>query len=603
MKIGLQRQLARLFQTLMTVSLCSVHFASHAQTKVWQQDEQVKRKVGDVDLSMAKESSRNAKPGAFWASAIDRRNSVTGQFRGACAEVVLVDIQVTDQRKVNLEAFRTSKSGHDAPIKDVLHVLQQALAEQCEQLQVMRVGMSLLHPVMNYQGTATKADGWKLQDGHIATAFDGALTFEIRQRDYATTAGVHYRGGCQDKPTLLLEPMYENDTERAMAELPSMHHYMLLAGDVSALYAKHCPKATHIQYAINPMPQDYLCEAASGECFLEAKLDKEWAVDAAQFKAKEYYRPIANMNDVIEVLAAGRFDILPDYSGFYSGFVVSYFFNYDEHCKSYIRDPVPRSFRTVKRERWGNVIYEEGETVTFYVEREHADVLDRNFLPYRSWMQRYIFDGAYGKRHGDPVQNSMNVVGDLVRFSTQVKEFVKDHCTADKTMIVRQNFLNYTRSQPPVTGKYTTDKRPKPKFPPNGPSAPAFTKTYLEERTRAAQEVRELRDREAMEAWEARKGRAPAAAENPASDASSSNPPAASPQTNPQQTRQEIVAKTQALSRQHAEETNRLTQELQAKLRSAKTREERQALQLEFRQLKQQRQQELEKKILELSGR
>ncbi len=605
MKIDLDKQLARLLKGVLVVSLCSMHFVSHAQTKVWQQDDQVTRKVGDVHLSMQKNSARNAEPGAFWASAINGNTSVSGEFRGACSEVISVNIQAIDQRRVDLQAFRASKSGRDAPIKDVLQVLQQALSEQCEQLQVIRVNFSSYNakPDLNidYKGTAAKADGWKLQDGHIATAFDGALKFEIRSRDIPSTAGIDFRGGCEAKPTLLLEPIYQNETERQLSKLPTIQNYMLLARDVSAVYAKHCPNVTHIQYALNPMPQDYLCE--SGECFLEAKLDKEWVVDAAQFKVKEYYRPITNMDDVAEVLAAGRFDILADYDGFFSGFVVNYFFVYSDNCKRYIRDPVQRTMQSVKRERIGNVIYEEfGEPITFDVEREHADVFDRNWGPYEQWALKYIFDRTMGKEHGNPIQNSKDVIGSLVRFLTQIREFVGHNCTADKTLTVQQNFINYARSQPPVTGKYATDKRPKAKFPPNGPSAPAFTKSYLEARTRAAQEIRELREREGKEAWEARKARAPAASGNPANEPTRATPPADVPQASPQRTRQEIIAKTRELSRQYAEETNRLAQEYQAKMRNAKTREERQALQQEFQQRRQERQQEQEKKVLELSG-
>lgn len=601
-------------KSLLAASLLSIQLAAHAQPKVWEQHVRVSRQVGDVALSMNRGSSST--PRDFYALAENKMSRIRAEFQGACSELVAVNVLTLDSPS-NLERFLAPQSGPDLPIHDVLQVMREALAEQCEQLQVVRITFRPFLPMqgaISYEGTLTKTGGWRLQDGRINTSYDNAYVFEIRARDASSAVGLNFKGSCEKEPTLLL------GASPAGLKALSLEHYVDAVLAASPQYAKECPGVTRIRYAIDPMPGAVLCKK-EGDCFLEASFGKEWVVDASQFKVeeKENNRPIRNVKDMAEVLAAGRFDIVEDYRPFFSFFVMSYFIAYAEHCESHIREPVRRQIKFKKQN--GDSIGElnrEGDfiTIDMKVEKEYANVFDAHFGPGSRWQIIRGFSIATDPRHASsPMDGASAAVGSMLADMEQMREAIKG-CTGDRVLTVQQNMVNFARSRPPVTGKYATEKKPKMKYPPTGPSAPAFTAAYLEKRERARHE--EKQDSNPPSRLNATKDAAsvpatPSQQDDSVPPASTSigtvqpNAPAAAsmpapPGKDSTNDAKDRAAAMQELRRAHAHESSEALKEFQAKMKSA-TPQERRTLQLEFRQRQQERQQELQRRMLELSGR
>lgn len=492
----------------MWAAALAVPWLAFAQgAKVWEQDDQIVLRAGSVVLSMEKDGLRNAPPGSFYASAIKAQAGTRAEFHGACGAVLAVTLLATDTSKVDLAPYLASLSGRDLPVQDVLQLMRESLSEQCEQLEVLRVTFrsSPEQEIYSYEGTARKSDGWRLQDGRASTEFDGAFVFEMRFRDLQTPAGIDFRGGCEQAPRLMLEPLYASETERvAYSDDPlnplrvrplALSDYVYVATSASARYAEQCPGVQRVEFAINPMPKESLCQAA-GDCFFVTTLENgAWTFDASQFKAKEYDRPIAGVGDMFEVLAAGRFDILEDYRPFFSYYVITYLTAYSQHCDAYIRDRVSRQLRVVEQTRDGNgdVVREDlGEPIDITMERDHAPDFDGHLPGWQTWaVSRGMSILQRGNaRNADPFQTGMEIVGTMIDFTNEMRDNVMDACIADRTLTMQQNMLAFSRGQPAVTGNYTTTRQPLTKYPPNGSSAPEFTKAYLERRASAAAPAR-----------------------------------------------------------------------------------------------------------------
>lgn len=583
--------------------------------KVWEHDDGVQRMVNGVSLSMQNWNSPGAPANGFTAHALNLRTGADALFRGACAELMTVEIQLRDLRKVDLSAYRASKSGRDLPVGDVLQVLRQGLAEQCEQFQAIRL---TVRPVnahqgdFDYEGTLQKSQGWKLVDGRQPTPFDSSLEFEIRLRDSLSVAGIRFRGRCEVDPVLLLEPLYANESERATTtRMPDVLNYLAVAKDASVQYAKHCAGTKRIRYAMNPLPQPYRCKQ-SGDCFLEATFSTEWIVDASQFPRKEINNPIVDIDDGTEVLAAGRFDILADYNDYFSYYVIAYFAGYSENCRSSIRDPVVRRYQFVKQTKDSNgyVISEEfGDPIDIYVEREHQRVFDAHWGGYQAYVLARLFKTTVlGQQRGEGVGiTTMRMFDFATEGARQMRTFLTESCTAPRTLTVQDNMLRYARQQPPVTGRYATNKTLKTKSTENGSSAPAFTEKYLRDRATMERAVLDGR-RQASANSRSQNAAAVPTQPEPARTTPVSAAPAAPPSsastTTPDPGAAAHAARTlEDLSLEHQKLVQQAAQEFRAQIANARTPEERRALQQAYQAKQRAMQEAYYAKVRELRGR
>jgi len=597
-------------RTLLALILVGVSLVATAQTepKAWQQDDLIRRNVGDVNVAMEKSTNRDAPPNGFAADFRNMQTGVRGLFSGACAEVINASIMLVDVRKMNLAPYQASQAGKDLPIQDVLRVMRETLAGQCEQLKVIRFTVDTYGPRLAnipYEGTLQKTTGWGLADGHVATAFDNAMVFDIRTRDLTSPAGIRFRGTCEADPTLLLEPQYANMTEQSVGKPPDMYNYMTVAQDISARYAKNCPGVKHIRYAINPLPFKYQCKAA-GDCFLEASLGTEWAVTANQIEMKDFTQPIVNIEDGTEVLAAGRADILADYEDFFSYYAISWFVAYADYCAQHIRDPVNRSFRYVKQTRDpnGNVISEEfGDPIIIFVEREHLPIYDSHWGGYQAYLLERMFKIALSaqSRGTSGMAAGTRLVGFAADGASQMRDFMRGQCTNDRVRTVQQNLVNHARRQPMVTGKFATDKKPRVKQRENGSSAPVFTAKYLRERDAADKAAVDARiggstvpNPRAQTASVPASGTA-TAARLPAQPSAAPSPGSAAPQ--------DTVRSYEQLAQEHNAALTRATQEYRAKVAAASTPEEKRALQREFQAQQLEMQETFNKRMQEMQKR
>ncbi len=593
------------------LSLATLLFASalptRADGKIWDSDQAVERKVGGVDVFMARNFARDAEPGAFSVIATERETSIRGIFRGVCSPVVAVDIKLTDARKVDLSRFAETRRGADLPIDATLRAMGESLLEQCEQLQVIRLSFDAINERQRdyaYAGTLTRANGWQLQDGRIATDYDSAYTFSLLMRSPFSPAGVRYKGGCENKPTLLLEAIYQNNTERAAAEPIPMSEYAFIAPRIASAYASECPGVTRIRYALNPMPENYQCKA-DGDCFMEAvhtpAADKVWTVSKQQFALKEYNNPIADARDMFEVLAAGRFDILADYDGFFRFYFENWFGAYSDMCKAHIKNPVGRKTQIVERTYDNGVLIDEdfGAERLIVIESAYADDYDRYFGSAKAWATTYVLNKVMKQQNSarGPVDAVFGSFGFLTGTIDQLEDITRDSCRDDKLLTAQTNMISYARKQPAaITDRYTTSKKPLIKYPDNGPSAPDFTAALQERRRQAEQAVRQRNQIGTMEDWQQRQvnGEDDAQAREGTDDNSSeaSAPTAAAGDSAKQfQSREQLVQDQQR-------RVNAKLQEFQQRMMKAGNPGERQAIQREmqdyFATIQQQLQQELQ---------
>ncbi|MDY6922087.1 MAG: hypothetical protein SV765_17960 [Pseudomonadota bacterium] len=575
------------------ILLIAISLSAEAQ-KVWETDEPVDKKVGGIHVHMEKNFARNADPGAFLVSATDRQTSVNGIFRGVCSEMVAVNINLTDARKVDMNSFAQSRRGADLPIDATLTAMRESLVEQCDQLQVIRLDFKATnehkHDYYHYEGTLTKANDWRLQDGKIATDYDQAYTFALRLRSPFSTAGVNYKGGCQQEPVLLLEPLYQNNSERALSKPIEMSDFVFIAKTVAKAYARECPGEQQIRFALNPMPDEYLC-ANKGDCFIEASLgnakgDQEWNISLQQFQRKEYNHPIVDAFDMYEVLAAGRFDILKDYDGFFRFYFENWFGAYSDMCKAQIKKPVGRKIQVVQQAYDGGMLVDEefGPERRIWVESVYAKDFDRYFGSSKAWATTYVLGRVMNqKNRNDPVNAVFNSVGFLTGTLNQLEEITRNNCSEDKLLTAQKNMISYARQQPAVDiEKYPTDKEPLVRYSANGPSAPEFTQALQAERKKEEQAKRQRNPVE-MLMQQMQQSSQP----NPEPDAVPNDIHRDRPQTRAQ------LVKAQQLKVQAK------MQEFQQRIRQANNSEERQALQKEMQAYFNAVQQEIQRQLNE----
>jgi hypothetical protein len=446
--------------------------------------------VGNYQVVTMANPAANAPPGSFIANLAERRQwGVTANFTGVCAESMRVEMRYVDTPQNRLDAYAASRSGRDLPIAEPMAALRPVLERRCPQVQVLRVTFRSAVGVerYGYEGTMQRAEGWALRDGAVATAFDRSANVAIRITDFYSRVRLEHDGRCEDEPTLLIEPVNARVLD---SDVSLITNYTALAETVATQYAQQCRAAKRLRFALGRMPTDYRCRDA-GDCFLEATPDAaaagRWRVSMAQLVPREQLNPVATFDDMAEVLAAGRFDVLYRYDSFFSFFVASFFEGYSKECRDFIRDPVGRTIRSTTVKRDGTV--EHSDTDPIVVERAHAWAYDRHYDGAMAYMLNALMarprtgGGAFeaGARAGAAVTGSM------LAHSASMKRILRGQCDSERIDVMRQNMLARAASQPAaVTGRFSTAKQPIEAFDPDGASAPAFVETYRRERAERA---------------------------------------------------------------------------------------------------------------------
>ncbi|MDZ7652132.1 MAG: hypothetical protein U5L03_05985 [Burkholderiaceae bacterium] len=426
----------------------------------------------------------NAPPGSFMAHLAERRQwGLTASFRGICAESMRVDIRFVDTPQNRLDAYASSRAGRDLPIAEPMAALRPVLERRCPQLQVLRVTFesAITAKKYGYEGTMQRSEGWALRDGAVATTFDRSANVAIRITDFYGRVRLEHDGRCEDEPTLLIEPVNARvlDTDVSL-----ITNYTALAESVATQYAQQCRAVKQIRFALGRMPLEYRCKDA-GDCFLEATpAEGRWSVSMAQLVPRVQLNPIATFEDMAEVLAAGRFDVLYRYDSFFSFFVASFFEAFSEECRGFIRDPVGRTIRSTTVKRDGTV--EHSDTKPIIVERAHAWAYDRHY----DGAMAYMFNVLMGMPRGGGgsfeagARAGASMVKSTLAHRASMNRLLRGQCTGERVEVIRQNMLARAASQPAaVTGRFTTAKQPVEAFDPDGASAPVFVEAYRRERS------------------------------------------------------------------------------------------------------------------------
>ncbi|WP_295643687.1 hypothetical protein [uncultured Methylibium sp.] len=434
--------------------------------------------VGNYQVTTMANPAANAPPGSFIAHLAERRQwGLTASFRGICAESMQVDIRFTDTPQNRLDAYASSRSGRDLPIAEPMAALRPVLERRCPQLQVLRVTFesAITANKYGYEGAMQRAEGWVLRDGAVATAFDRGANVAIRITDLYSRVRLDHQGRCEDRPTLLIEPVNLRVLD---SDVSLITNYTALAETVAAQYAQQCRAVKQIRFALGRMPLDYRCRDA-GDCFLEAApADGRWRVSMAQFAPREQRNPVATFEDMVEVLAAGRFDVLYRYDSFFSLFVASYFEAFSDECRAFIREPVGRAIRFTSVKRDGTV--DRSETDPIVVERTQAWAYDRHYDGATAYMFNAITKMPRGGGSFEAgARAGANVVSSAFAHRASMNGILRGQCASERIDVMRQNMLARAASQPAaVTGRFTTAKQPVEAFDPDGPSAPAFLEAY-----------------------------------------------------------------------------------------------------------------------------
>lgn len=405
------------------------------------------------------------------------------KFRGRCAEVLPIEGEVMDGSP--FAPNTTSPKGRDLPIAGLLHGMRETLLEICPDLQVLR--LKLKSNTYDYVGTLVRADGWTLQDGNVPTSFDGRALVDLQLTDTHGRLRILHRGKCEAEPTLLLEPVKPELTSRGISLLTD---YIGLANWAAQQYGTQCRDTERMRFALALMPSGYFC-IKPGDCFLETRrAEGRWETSSSQMEPLVSENPIKNVPDMVEVLAAGAFDVMQPYQGFFSLFVALYFDTYSNVCRQHIRQPVGRVTRytTEKRDGQGNLITEEvRDGAPIQVEAAHAWAYDAHEAGVRNYMMTRAARSAgtaIGARGG--FDAGMRVVNDVRAFQSEMKVFLEGNCMEERVQTVQQNLLNYAGSKPPVVGKYLSSKRPVTERADVTMSAPEFTAAYLRAREEQA---------------------------------------------------------------------------------------------------------------------
>ncbi len=612
----------RITSALPALLLVMTHPAA-AQDKIWETDDVITRRVESVNLRMERDRRPGAEPQRFMMRADSGYPHAVGVFQGVCTESLSVEMtaRITN---FDMSAYRASGSGSDLPIIDALNAMTEALVEQCDQLQVVRVRFKpLMHPgdEYDYQGTLTRADNWRLQDGYVATTHDGSHRFVLTYRDTTSIGGVYHEGSCEADPLLLLEPTNVSGAERARGETLNFHQFAELAGKVSAHYSEECPQTTRIRYILKPQPRKYRC-ANGNECLLVGEKNPqsgEWKVDQSQFEWVDPKGPISDANDMTEVLAAGEFRIIRDYQKFFAFYYQTFISVYGDSCRAHIQDPVGRVARDVLRylASDGTVQHEEELVRNYVLERKYAPGFHRLHDTWVNWAASQGVVNLFTGPHitGNPAHRATDSFAFLTRSVRQLQQAISGQCMNERIQTVYQNMYNYAHHEPAIKGKYTTDKEPV--YVPAGSSAPVKTKAMLDQRRAVGYYSRQPPPsqvrREADAPPQAQQARPtalsgtsdtlPVAA--PAPDDTDTGKSAVEPRRRGQAPEQLAKQRTinkeiRALRRQHNEEMVAASRAHQQALRNTRVKEERRALKQAHRAERDRMTAELQRKIAQL---
>lgn len=610
---------------------------AQAEMKIWNMETEVRKDFGRVHLNMQKMFNRDAPINGFHVSAFHRDTSVSGVFRNACNPLVTFKITAGDTRKLDLSRFLQTRSGNDLPIADVINVMQKAISEECDDsIEVMRFTFRPAHHTKedySYEGTLTKTNGWRIQDGRVATSFDDAHTFELAFRDMFSVAGMRYRGACEDEPVLLLEPQFANDQERALAKPAKIHSYGSVAQTAAKMYAKECPNTKVIKHIVNPIPETHQCKVEEEDCFMITRKDNDWKVDMSQFDYKEYPNSISDFNDMLEVLAAGRFDIVKHFRGFFAFYVEASLGAYSDKCGAYIKDPVGRQIFTIDREYDGNgfLMNEtiDGPPRKIRIEGKYVKTFDRYFDSWKGWAVGYMINSVANSHHREtnPFMATSLAMGFFTSNINMIEETLHNNCTDDRIVTAFDNMYNYANGLPAITGKFTTDKEP-PDNTKNGSSAPIAEKIIQAKRQgRVQAQNQRAQDvaRKRMEDFQKRKAKGIAVhgGSKARQHTHTQNNTHAQGNTQPQQKAPAhryapTPAQDQAeLLRQHQEQQKKMQElgiayqkEMQAAtlqfgqdMQNATTTEQRHAIQQKFQKDQQQRLLDMQQAVMEMKKR
>lgn len=595
-----------------------------AQEKIWQTDDVVIRRVGTVNLRMERDRRPGAEPERFMMRADSGYPHAVGVFQGVCGESLSVEMTATITN-FDMSAYGASGSGGDLPIVDALNAMKSVLVEQCDRLQVIRVRFKpLRHPgdEYDYQGTLIRAENWRLQDGYVATAYDGAHRFVLTYRDTASIGGVYHEGRCEGDPLLLLEPTNVSGSERARGETLNFHQFTELAGKVSVHYAEECPQTTRIRYILKPQPSRYRC-ADGNECFLVSERNPssgQWKVDQSQFEWVDPKGPIADANDMNEVLAAGEFRIVRDYQSFFAFYYQTFISVYGDSCRAHIQDPVGREARDVLRyvASDGTVQHEEELVRNYVMERKYAPGFHRLHDTWVDWAAAQGVTNLFTGPHitGNPIHRATDSFVFLTRSVRQLQQAISGQCMNERLQTVYQNMYNYAHHEPPIKGRYTTDKEPV--YVPAGSSAPTKTRLILDQRravgyyyrqpppaqVRRAAEDR-MQSRHAQSPAETPATRGPTSVAAPDPDRTGTGKAAGEPRRRGQvpeqfEKQRAINREIRALRRAHNEEMVAASRVHQQQLRNTQTKDERRALKNAHREERNRMTAELQRKIAQL---
>jgi len=179
-----------------------------------------------------------------------------------------------------------------------------------------------------------------------------------------------------------------------------------------------------------------------------------WVTTATQFKRRPV-SPVGNVNDMIEVLAAGEFDILKDFSQQFSLFYTTFIETYSDFCREQISDPVARDIQwiTKRYDQSGNVVGESeaAPKQTVYIERKYDEAFQHYYGSWFAWgTWKSIQAIASGKNPGNYFLGNIR----------SVERFISSGCKTDRVNIVYQNMYNYAYGKPAIKGKFITKKEP-----------------------------------------------------------------------------------------------------------------------------------------------
>lgn len=471
------------------------------QDRVREYKDRVVKEYGMTTLEMSRDKVSGEIPDQFTATVRSRQTPVWATFHGVCAESMSIYLRAISFNGLDVTAFRESGSGSDLPIADPLNIMNNALVEHCVQLQVLRIKLRVQEDSTGkllYQGTLTRAGNWQLQDGYVSTAYDKSHEFFINYADPLTGGGINYYGGCEEKPLLYLTRQHPGPGRRNWKMELTLPQFEKVAGIVSERYAEECPQVSRLKYILAPMPRLYLC-ASGRDCYLFAARNpetREWEIDRSEFVGRRAYNPILDADDMTEVLAAGEFRIIHDYTQFFAYYFEAFIDLYSDHCRKHIDDPVSREIRSIVQSvnAHGTVTNEEqiGMTRSIVIERKYAPAFDRYLYSWKPWAAKKMADDyqlSIVKPSG--VDGAIATAGSLVAYVRQIARALDGNCTDDRIQTVYQNLYNYAYGDPAITGKYTTNKQPASEIPAraSGYSAPYYVSEILKkQRAEAAKD-------------------------------------------------------------------------------------------------------------------